>query len=89
MKNKKDHSSFSENPLKEGEDFYYNEEGLMVLTRKYHLRRGHCCKSDCTHCPFDLPQKLDPNTPQELQSSWSESDSDDEKYSIDPEWGID
>jgi hypothetical protein len=33
------------------EDFYY-ENGLMVFTAAYHLRRGYCCNSGCRHCPF-------------------------------------
>ena len=36
----------------EGEDFYYDDEGLMVLTASYLKRRGHCCHSDCRHCPY-------------------------------------
>jgi len=39
--------------LIEGEDFYYNQQGLMVLTKKYHLDRGYCCGNACLHCPFD------------------------------------
>ena len=39
--------------LKEGIDFYYNEQGLMVLTEKYHLERGFCCGNGCRHCPYD------------------------------------
>ena len=34
-------------------DYYYNEEGLIVLTEKYHLERGFCCGNGCTHCPFN------------------------------------
>ncbi len=34
------------------EDFYLNEDGLMVFTEKYHLKRGCCCKSGCKHCPY-------------------------------------
>lgn len=34
-------------------DFYYNNQGLMVLTKKYHLERGYCCGNGCKHCPFD------------------------------------
>ena len=40
--------------LNEGIDFYWNEDGLMVLTREYHLARGHCCKNGCKHCPYDF-----------------------------------
>lgn len=38
--------------LEENVDFYYNEAGLMVMTEKYHLRRGYCCGSGCLHCPY-------------------------------------
>jgi hypothetical protein len=34
------------------EDFYINEQGLMVFTEKYHLKRGFCCGNGCKHCPF-------------------------------------
>ena len=33
-------------------DFYFNEQGFMVFTREYHLKRGYCCKNDCKHCPW-------------------------------------
>lgn len=36
----------------EPEDFYTTEDGLMVFTRTYHLKRGSCCKSGCRHCPW-------------------------------------
>jgi uncharacterized protein DUF5522 len=35
----------------EAEDYYY-ENGLMVFTAAYHLKRGYCCNSGCRHCPF-------------------------------------
>ncbi|MBM4252880.1 MAG: hypothetical protein FJ146_12985 [Deltaproteobacteria bacterium] len=38
--------------LREGVDFYWNEDGLMVLTAHYLLARGHCCKNGCRHCPY-------------------------------------
>ena len=37
----------------EGRDFYYNNEGLVVLTSTYHLKRGKCCGTGCLHCPYD------------------------------------
>ena len=49
---KKDPSSAAEDRLKEGVDFYFNEEGLMVLTREFLLKRGFCCHSGCLHCPY-------------------------------------
>jgi Family of unknown function (DUF5522) len=39
--------------LIEGEDFYYNDNGYMVLTAKYHQEKGNCCGNGCMHCPFD------------------------------------
>ena len=33
------------------EDFYW-EKGYKVMTKKYHLKRGHCCNSGCRHCPY-------------------------------------
>ncbi len=38
-------------PLVENED-YYMDHGLMVLTARYHLRRGYCCDQGCRHCPY-------------------------------------
>ena len=39
--------------FKEGIDFYFDESGLMVLTEKYHIKRGFCCGNGCRHCPYD------------------------------------
>jgi hypothetical protein len=36
----------------EEEDFYW-QEGKMVFTKEYHLKRGHCCGNGCKNCPFD------------------------------------
>ena len=36
----------------EKDDYYYSNEGYIVFTEKYHLKRGHCCDSNCKHCPF-------------------------------------
>lgn len=34
------------------EDYYFSEEGFVIFTEKYHLKRGHCCQSGCKHCPY-------------------------------------
>lgn len=47
-KNKKESTS-DEFP---SEDFYLNEDGFMVFTEAYHLKRGYCCKNGCRHCPY-------------------------------------
>lgn len=47
------------NELAEGEDYYYNEEGFIVFSAKYHLQRGYCCGNGCKHCPYnycDVPE---------------------------------
>ncbi len=44
--------------LEEG-DFYTNEQGYRVFTAQYHLKRGHCCKSGCKHCPYGYDSKTD------------------------------
>jgi hypothetical protein len=36
---------------------YYWENGLMVFTEAYHLKRGHCCKSGCRHCPYGFKKE--------------------------------
>jgi hypothetical protein len=34
-------------------DFYYNNDGRMVMTESYHIKRGSCCGSRCLHCPYE------------------------------------
>lgn len=34
------------------EDYYFNANGLLVYTERYHLKRGYCCRSGCRHCPY-------------------------------------
>jgi len=31
---------------------HYMEDGKMVLTRDFLLRRGKCCRRDCKNCPY-------------------------------------
>jgi hypothetical protein len=42
-------------PLSEGD--YYVENGLIVFTKSYHLRRGYCCQSGCRHCPYGFKKR--------------------------------
>jgi hypothetical protein len=44
----------------EHEDFYYNEQGYMVLTAKYLLDRGYCCGNGCKHCPYQYENVSEP-----------------------------
>lgn len=36
---------------------YYIENGLLVFTEAYHIRRGQCCKNGCRHCPYGFKRK--------------------------------
>jgi Family of unknown function (DUF5522) len=42
--------------LKEGEDYYVNDNGMLVFTAAYHLKRGSCCGNGCLHCPYKMPE---------------------------------
>ncbi len=44
-------------PKLDPEDYYMSEEGYIVFTEKYHLKRGHCCTSGCRHCPYGYNKK--------------------------------
>lgn len=50
--------------LIEGIDYYINENGYVVLTKKYHLEKGYCCGNGCKHCPYEYE-----NVPEPLKSS--------------------
>ena len=38
--------------LTEGVDFSYDEQGMMVLSKWYLLKRGYCCNNGCLNCPY-------------------------------------
>lgn len=42
---------------KEEKDYYIDENGFLVMTREYHLKRGYCCGSGCRHCPYLKEEK--------------------------------
>jgi hypothetical protein len=44
----------SSTQLIENEDYYIDENGNLVFTEAYHLKRGYCCKNGCKHCPYDF-----------------------------------
>jgi hypothetical protein len=46
--------------IEEGIDYYFNEEGKMVLTAHYLLNRGYCCGNGCKHCPYDYENVPEP-----------------------------
>jgi hypothetical protein len=32
---------------------WHVENGLVVYTAAFHLKRGYCCGSGCRHCPYE------------------------------------
>jgi hypothetical protein len=32
--------------------YFYIENGVMIFTEAYLLKRGYCCKCGCRHCPY-------------------------------------
>lgn len=46
--------------LKEGIDYYYDEQDNMVLTSSYHLAKGYCCGYGCRHCPYNYEAVPEP-----------------------------
>ena len=38
-------------------DFYYDNNGMMVMTDSYHRRRGTCCGNGCRNCPYEPQHK--------------------------------
>lgn len=53
----------------EGIHYYINEEGLTVLTEKYHLERGYCCGNGCKHCPYQYENVPEPKKSWLLKSN--------------------
>jgi hypothetical protein len=44
---------------KNDEKDFYVENGFIVFTEAYHLKRGYCCKSGCRHCPYGYKKESD------------------------------
>lgn len=49
--------------LQFGEDYYFNEDGFMVFTSAFLLKRGFCCRSGCRHCPYGFRDNSGSDTP--------------------------
>lgn len=56
-------------PLIEGVDFYYNKDGYIVLTEKYHLEKGVCCGNGCLHCPYNYEAVPEPKRSELLKTN--------------------
>ncbi|MCS6917931.1 MAG: DUF5522 domain-containing protein [Chitinophagales bacterium] len=44
--------------MREGVDFYIDENGNYVFTEAYLLGRGYCCGCGCRHCPYESKSNL-------------------------------
>jgi hypothetical protein len=55
--------------LIEGIHYYFNKDGLIVLTEKYHLEKGYCCGNGCMHCPFDYENVPEPKRSELLEQN--------------------
>jgi hypothetical protein len=53
--------------LIENIDFYFNENGLMVLTESYLKERGYCCGNGCLNCPYNYEAVPEPRRSQLLK----------------------
>lgn len=51
-----DNNLNGEKTLKEGTDYIFDKRGFLVFTREYLLKRGYCCKNNCTNCPYQNPE---------------------------------
>lgn len=60
----------------EGEDFEITNDGKVVMTSKYLLRRGRCCSSSCLNCPYGYSKNVDPSEPQELSLNAKDEEED-------------
>jgi len=47
----------SESNISHEQDYYLNEEGLIVFTADFLKKRGYCCGNHCRHCPYTKPEK--------------------------------
>lgn len=64
----------NENTLKEGIDFYFDEDGLLVFMAKYLLKRNYCCGNGCRHCPYDYENVVQPEKKAELLNKQKENE---------------
>ncbi|MBX2969865.1 MAG: hypothetical protein KF803_10885 [Cyclobacteriaceae bacterium] len=52
MDNVRKNKTINPSALPATEPDYYLENGKVVFTASFHLKRGYCCQSGCRHCPY-------------------------------------
>lgn len=50
-------SGFGKRTQLDPDDYYIGEQGYMIFTEKYLLKRGYCCQNGCKHCPYGFDKK--------------------------------
>ena len=51
------------------ERHFYHENGNVIMTEEYHIERGTCCGSGCSHCPFSPShQKMNTQLREDIKS---------------------
>jgi len=48
-------------------DYYLNEDGYLVFTASFLLKRGYCCGNGCRHCPYNYEAVPEPKRSELLQ----------------------
>jgi len=59
--------------LIEGVHYYFNEQGLIVLTEQYHKEKGYCCGMGCLNCPYEYENVPEPKRSILLKRKQSEN----------------
>jgi hypothetical protein len=42
------------------DDYYFNDNRLVVFTAQYLLERGYCCGNGCKNCPYEYKAVPEP-----------------------------
>jgi hypothetical protein len=54
-------------------DYYFDENGLLVMTEHFLKKRGFCCGNGCRHCPYNYENVPAPKREQLLKKRADES----------------
>jgi len=47
--------------------YYFNNDGFVVFTAEYLLKRGYCCGNGCKNCPYEYKNVPEPKRSRLLQ----------------------
>ncbi|MGI8952154.1 MAG: DUF5522 domain-containing protein [Chitinophagaceae bacterium] len=65
------------------DDYFFNSNGLIVMTKEYLLERGYCCGNGCINCPYDYKNVPEPRRAALLEKRKAASNSTKNISSID------